>query len=627
MTFDRPPILRVQELTYSPSPNVDILHEINFDADVGERVALVGANGAGKTTTLRCVARLVDRWRGDVLIEGVSARELSRRELARKIAVVPQIVGRFGNYTARQIVALGRLPYLARLARAGKVDDAIVEDALERVGAAQFADRPIDSLSGGERQKTLLAAAFAQEPTILLLDEPTTFLDYHSQAEISDAIDAWLRDRGAVAVEATHDLNRAALLTRRVVALRGGRQVYSGAACDATAKDSLRAIYGDSLTTVPHPTTGTPMILPTARDDVNALNERRAETVPERPVPSASQRRDYRFLITALVVLTFLALAILPLLGRTSYSPDVWLRFPTSETTLRELDSAAKIFWGERLPKTALAALAGAGLALAGLALQTLFRNPLATPYTLGIASGSSFGATLAIYFSGAFASLGLAASIFGLPQLVLCSGLGAAVATALVYALSRRALSQERVLLAGVVIGFFFSSLTLCGQFLANPTKTHVALHWTTGSLDLCETRYLVVTACAVAVSFIALFATSRDLDALLLGEERAASLGVDVPRARKRLFALSSALVGVIVAFCGPIGFVGLTAPHAAKLLVGNAHRRLVPASALGGALFLALCYTFSRIALFPVSLPVGIVTSLVGAPVFIWLVMRKG
>ena len=118
------------------------------------------------------------------------------------------------------------------------------------------------------------------------------------------------------------------------------------------------------------------MILPTARDDVNALNERRAETVPERPVPSASQRRDYRFLITALVVLTFLALAILPLLGRTSYSPDVWLRFPTSETTLRELDSAAKIFWGERLPKTALAALAGAGLALAGLALQTLFRNP-----------------------------------------------------------------------------------------------------------------------------------------------------------------------------------------------------------------------------------------------------------
>ena len=98
-------------------------------------------------------------------------------------------------------------------------------------------------------------------------------------------------------------------------------------------------------------------------------------------------------------------------------------------------------------------------------------------------------------------------------------------------------------------------------------------------------------------------------------------------MPRARKRLFALSSALVGVIVAFCGPIGFVGLTAPHAAKLLVGNAHRRLVPASALGGALFLALCYTFSRIALFPVSLPVGIVTSLVGAPVFIWLVMRKG
>lgn len=623
MTPEQTPILTVRELSYATNAGREILRGVTFDAYQRERIALVGANGAGKTTTLRCVARLVDVWRGDVLVDGLDVRSYARRELARRVAVVPQIVGKFGAYSVRQIVALGRLPYLSRLARADAVDDAIVEESLARVGASRFADRMIDTLSGGERQKALLAAAFAQRPTILLLDEPTTFLDYRSQSEISDAIDAWLVDYNAVAVEATHDLNRAAILASRVVALRNGAQVYCGDARESTEANALVAIYGEPLTTAPHPETGAPMILPRARAPESS---RASQAFASSRVAVASSRVASRKLLATLAILTVLALAFLPLLGRTSYFPDVWLRFPTSDVPLRELDSAAKIFWAERMPKTALAALAGAGLALAGLALQTLFRNPLATPYTLGIASGSSFGATLAIYFSGALFG-GFFSRLFGVPELVVFSGLGAALATCLVYCLSRRAQSQERVLLSGVVIGFFFSSLVLCFQFISNPTKTHVALHWTTGSLELCETRFLVITAIAVVLAFVALFGMSRDLDALTLGEERAASLGVDVSRARKRLFATSSALVGVIVAFCGPIGFVGLTAPHAARLLVGNTHRALVPGAALVGALFLATCYTASRVALFPVSLPVGIVTSLIGAPVFVWLVMRKG
>ncbi|MBR4833640.1 MAG: iron ABC transporter permease [Thermoguttaceae bacterium] len=330
------------------------------------------------------------------------------------------------------------------------------------------------------------------------------------------------------------------------------------------------------------------------------------------------------FFLAALAIAT-LAVFALSLLGKTTYSPDVWTRFPTAETPLAKLDAAAKIFWGERLPKTVLAALAGAALALAGLTMQTLFRNDLATPYTLGIASGASFGATLSIQFSGALAAIGLPLALFGVPQVVWGSFGGAALAVGLVLGLSRRAGTPERVLLAGVATGFFFSSLVLCQQYLANPTKAFAAIRWTTGGVDLCEPGYLATTGGVLAVSALYLYRRSRELDALTLGDERAKSLGVEVDRLRVALFLLSSALVAVVVAFCGPIGFVGLTVPHVARLCVGGETRRLIPATLVGGALFLAVCYTFSRIVLFPSVLPVGVVTSLLGGPFFLWILLR--
>ncbi len=329
--------------------------------------------------------------------------------------------------------------------------------------------------------------------------------------------------------------------------------------------------------------------------------------------------------LAALAVAT-LAVFALSLLGQTTYSPDVWTRFPTADRPLAELDAVAKIFWGERLPKTVLAALAGAALALAGLTMQTLFRNDLATPYTLGIASGASFGATLSIQFSGTLAAIGVPLALFGVPQVVWGAFVGAALAVGLVLALSRRAQTPERVLLAGVATGFFFSSLVLCQQYLANPTKAFAAIRWTTGGLLLCEPGYLATTAAVLAVASFFLYRRSRELDALTLGDERALSPGVDVARLRAALFLLSSALVAVVVAFCGPIGFVGLTVPHVARLCVGVERRRLIPATLFLGALFLAGCHTFARIVLFPSVLPVGVVTSLLGAPFFLWLLLRE-
>ncbi|MBR4751685.1 MAG: iron chelate uptake ABC transporter family permease subunit [Thermoguttaceae bacterium] len=617
------PVLRVDALRLDSGEGAPILRGVSFDVVRGERVALVGVNGAGKTSTLRCSALLAQNWTGSIALNGRSVRLFSRRELAQKVAVVRQINDGFAAFTARQVVEFGRLPYLKPLEPLTDKDAAIVQDALERVDALQFADRRLDSLSGGERQKVLIAAAFAQTPELLLLDEPAAFLDYQKQAEIADAVALWLRDKGAAAIETTHDLNRAALVADRIVALREGSVVYDGPASLATSDAALEQIYGTRLTTVPHPTCDVPMILP---DKPTPAPERQRKRDDASKLSTPVRKKHDRLWLAIFLIAALAILFVAPLIGKTTYSPDVWLRFPSASRPLGELDAPAKIFWIERLPKTLLAALAGSGLALAGLAMQTLFRNPLATPYTLGVASGASFGATLTLVSSGAIAAIGIPSLILGTPLSVWGAALGALLATSLVYALSRKAGSDERVLLAGVAIGFLFSSLVLCAQFLTSPTKAFAALRWTIGGFEYCEPRYLTITSVVLAASALLLYRYSRELDALTLGDEYAKSIGVDADLFRKALFGASSILVGVIVSFCGPIGFVGLTVPHAARLCVGCEHRQLIPASLLGGALFLAACHTFARIAIYPSVLPVGIVTSLLGGPFFIVLLLRR-
>lgn len=257
------PFLSVEGLSFAVG-KTPILRDVSFGVARGERVALVGLNGVGKTTALRCVGRLLERWRGEIRLNGVSVRRFSRRDLAKKIAFVRQISGSFSSFTARQLVELSRLPYLRPLEPLSEPDRAAVDEALARTGAERFAARTLDSLSGGERQKVLIAAAFAQEPELLLLDEPTTFLDYRSQDEISASISAWIRDKGAAVLETTHDLNRAALDADRVVALASGLVAFDGPASEITSPQTLAAVFGVAFPTVPHPKTGVPMIVPDA---------------------------------------------------------------------------------------------------------------------------------------------------------------------------------------------------------------------------------------------------------------------------------------------------------------------------------------------------------------------------
>ncbi len=285
-------------------------------------------------------------------------------------------------------------------------------------------------------------------------------------------------------------------------------------------------------------------------------------------------------------------------------------------------DAASRIFWDVRLPRVLLAFLAGAGLSIAGMTFQAMFRNPLATPFTLGIASGASLGAAIAI-------RAGLAVSLLGIPTVSVFALLGALLTTSLIYWVTQmRSMSTTTtMLLAGVALSFFFSSLILLLQYISDFSKTVLMLRWVMGGLDaglgfgdVLAVLPFVATGCWLVLLHV------NELNLLATGDELAAGRGVDVARTQRNLFLSASLCVGGVVAFCGPIGFVGLMAPHICRLALGPNHRQLAPASILFGGVFLVVCDTAARTMLAPTDLPVGVLTAIIGGPFFLWLLLTK-
>jgi iron complex transport system permease protein len=283
-------------------------------------------------------------------------------------------------------------------------------------------------------------------------------------------------------------------------------------------------------------------------------------------------------------------------------------------------DPAAMIFWEIRLPRVCLAWIAGAGLAVAGMAFQALFRNALATPFTLGVSSGASFGAALGV-------RAGFGAAFIGLSGVSVGAMLGALLAIAFVYGLSRikRDCSTGTMLLAGVAVNFFFSSLILLIQYTADFYDTFRILRWLMGGFQMVGFDAPLQVAPFVAAGTLLLAALAGELNLLTTGEELAASRGVAVNRVKTLLFFSISVMVGIIVSVCGPVGFVGLMCPHICRLLIGADHRRLLPATFLFGGAFLVACDTVARTAFAPTELPVGIFTAFLGGPFFLWLLLR--
>jgi len=269
-----------------------------------------------------------------------------------------------------------------------------------------------------------------------------------------------------------------------------------------------------------------------------------------------------------------------------------------------------------RLPRAALAALVGAGLGAAGGAFQGLLRNPLADPYILGVSGGAALGAVAAL-------SLGL-----GSPLAVPAAAfLGAMGALGFVYVVARAHQgSPHTLILSGVMVGSFCSALLLFLLWTSPSDPMRTAIFWLAGDLSGASPGWLPAAGLWAGVAFLVLWLQAPALDLLTQGEETAADLGLDVGRARLLLLGAAGGLTAAAVALAGLVGFVGLVVPHAVRLVWGPGHRRLLPASALLGAAFLLSADAVARTVLAPAEIPVGVVTALVGAPFFLYLLRQK-
>jgi iron complex transport system permease protein len=280
-----------------------------------------------------------------------------------------------------------------------------------------------------------------------------------------------------------------------------------------------------------------------------------------------------------------------------------------------------KILMDIRIPRVLCAFVAGAMLSLSGMSFQALFRNPLATPFTLGVSSGAALGAAV-------FIRMGLAFVFLGISGTSLAAFGGALIAVALVYGLTRikGGFTTTTLLLAGIAISFFFSSLILLIQYTSGLSHSFRIIQWMMGSLAATDYGKLANLLPFLGIGGALLLFLHREMNLLMVGEDIAISRGVNVGLVKKLIFLSTSLMVGGVVAVCGPIGFVGMMSPHICRLLVGADHRFLTPASFLFGGLFLAICDTLARSLLNTTEIPVGVITALLGGPFFIWLLLNR-
>lgn len=297
----------------------------------------------------------------------------------------------------------------------------------------------------------------------------------------------------------------------------------------------------------------------------------------------------------------------------------------------REENLAFKIIWNIRLVRILTALVVGAGLATAGAVMQCVLENPLASPFTLGISQGAAFGAAFSIVIlkAGQINSSASEAVVISNPyQTTFFAFLGALLAVIVVLSFGRiKRLSAQALILTGISMSFIFTAGLTMLQYLASDIELAAIIFWTFGDLGRATWHQLAIISTTTVTVVLYFFANSWNYNALLSGEETAQSLGVNPQRVRTLGVLFSSLLSAVCVSFVGVIGFVGLLGPHMVKRVIGADYRFLLPASALWGATLLLLSDTLSRIVLSPVILPVGIVTSLMGTLLFLYLIGKEG
>lgn len=277
----------------------------------------------------------------------------------------------------------------------------------------------------------------------------------------------------------------------------------------------------------------------------------------------------------------------------------------------------AAIFYDIRLPRVLLGACVGASLAAAGASLQALLRNPLAEPYLLGVSNGAALGTMIAFVFFEQF--------VFARPVLAFA---GAGLATFTVYqmARSRAGMNVERLVLSGVIVTTFLSSIIVLLTSVLDAARLRGFTFWLLGDLSQATMGGFYLTLTSAVVGTIVLTSRARSLNLMMIGERDALDFGVEVRRVRLLVFGIASLLVGTAVASSGSVGYVGLIVPHVVRLAIGSDNRLVVPFSAVAGGIFVVLADTLARTAIAPRELPVGAITALIGAPVFIYLLRRS-
>ncbi|MDI9642145.1 MAG: iron ABC transporter permease [Archaeoglobales archaeon] len=323
------------------------------------------------------------------------------------------------------------------------------------------------------------------------------------------------------------------------------------------------------------------------------------------------------FLIFLLILLSALAL------GLGAYQMSIAELF-------RAILDGNPVLWNVRIPRIITAIFVGASLAIAGAVMQCILKNPLASPFTLGISQGAAFGAAIAIVYFGAgqMHRVGEALTIFNPYVVPIFAFSGSLISAFVILALAKlRDLSPEAIVLAGVAMSALFQAGVMLIQYFATDVQVASIVFWTFGDVARARWIEIYLIIAVFALCFIYFFYRRWDYNSLLAGDETAISLGVKPQRIRLEGMLLSSFLTAVCVSFTGIIGFIGLVAPHIVRLTIGGDYRFLIPSTALVGALVLLASDTVGRTVISPVIIPVGIITSIVGAPMFIYLLLRGG
>ncbi len=566
-------MLEVQNLCWK-----NIVQNVSFKLQPGAWTHIIGPNGAGKSSLIKLLAGLERPDSGAVLVDKKSLSDIQFYARARIFAYVPQRLEALPEITVLQFVEQS-------LFARKQHDPERIRAALDCVGIAPLAYRRLSALSGGERQRAVVAAAIAQDTPIILMDEPTSALDVAQKQQLN-ALCRSLVDHGKTLVTVTHDLESAASADYTLL-MDQGKLVWDGAAFPPA--EVLSAVYHMDAAYFLH--LGNQPKYAEVTADPSCVHE----LIKTESYKTVRKRHYYiSFGVMALILL------ISPFWGSS-------LIDPLALTSVDEM-----VFWQLRIPRVLWGAVSGTTLACVGAILQAMLQNPLATPYTLGLASGASFGVMTAISFG--------VTSLWIFPS---CAMVGACVTMAAVFAVTARFgfKNPAYCLLAGVSASLFCTALCMVMQAMAEPLTANQMMRWQMGGLDVVGYTSTALFP-VIALALVVLFKLSTSLNLIAVDASIAQTRGVSVARVRSAALLFSSLATALIVSICGPISFVGLLVPMTLRQRFGADLRAILPLCASLGASFILISDMIARALESVASIPVGVVVSIIGVPAVIFL-----